>query len=177
MLTLVLGGARSGKSHYAQSLCPEGAIYIATAIVGDDIEMQRRVARHRQERPAGWETIQEGELVPEAVRDSNPRHVPVIVDCITVWIANLLDKYKDLAVEHREETILAAVDLLAAVAKSRTVIAVSNEVGNGVVPENSIAREFRDIHGLANQHLARAAARVVFLIAGIPLDVSFKRKG
>ncbi len=176
MLTLVLGGARSGKSRYAQSLAGIApVVYVATARAGDDPEMHARIARHRAARPATWETVEEPRDVVRVVAHAQPEDALVIVDCVTVWLANLLWEYRQLTDSVVEEAVLAAVDGLAASARGRDVIAVSNEVGSGIVPEHAVGRLFRDLQGFANQRLAQAAVRVVLLVAGVPLTLKDMR--
>jgi len=176
MLTLVLGGARSGKSRYAQSLCAgEAAVYVATAATTDDPEMLQRIQRHRRERPETWTTIEEPEAVPSAVLGARPADAPVVVDCVTVWLSNLLWKHRDRPVDDRERAVLQAAAELAAAGRTRRVIAVSNEVGGGTVPDHPVGRTFRDVQGLVNQLLAREAGRVVVVIAGLPMVLKGKR--
>ena len=168
MLTLVLGGARSGKSRYAQSLAAaagEPVLFVATALPNDP-EMAARIARHRRDRPAHWRTLEAPLDVVAAARSSE---AAVLVDCVTLWISNLLFEHRRLERASRETRILGEVELLAAALREREAFAVSNEVGEGIVPENPTAREFRDLQGQANQILAREASRVVLLVAGIPL--------
>jgi adenosylcobinamide kinase/adenosylcobinamide-phosphate guanylyltransferase len=170
MLTLVLGGARSGKSRYAQTLCNgRRTVYLATARAAGDPEMERRIDRHRRDRPASWTTVEEPEDVASAVVHARPADAPVIVDCITVWISNLLWKHRDATVPDQQRAVLRAAQELADAGRPRTVIAVSNEVGGGTVPDHPVARTFRDVHGLANQLLAREAGRVVLVVAGLPV--------
>jgi adenosylcobinamide kinase/adenosylcobinamide-phosphate guanylyltransferase len=170
MLTLVLGGARSGKSRYAQTLCNgRPTVYLATARAAGDPEMERRIDRHRRDRPASWTTVEEPEDVASAVVHARPADAPVIVDCITVWISNLLWKHRDATVPDQQRAVLRAAQELADAGRPRTVIAVSNEVGEGTVPDHPVARTFRDVHGLANQLLAREAGRVVLVVAGLPV--------
>jgi adenosylcobinamide kinase/adenosylcobinamide-phosphate guanylyltransferase len=170
VLTLILGGARSGKSRYAQRICGQGpTIYVATARVGGDPEMDTRIARHRAERPRGWVTIEEALHVGQAVREAVPANAPVVVDCVTVWLANLLEEYSGLGAGEQEQLILEAVAQLPETARYREVIAVSNEVGSGIVPERALGRVFRDLQGLANQLLAREAGRVFLMVSGLPL--------
>jgi adenosylcobinamide kinase/adenosylcobinamide-phosphate guanylyltransferase len=170
MLTLVLGGARSGKSRYAQALCDgRPAVYVATARAAGDPELQERIDRHRRDRPASWTTVEEPEDVASAVVHARPADAPLIVDCVTVWISNLLWKHRDATAQDQEEAVLRAAQELADAGRIRTVVAVSNEVGGGTVPDHSVARTFRDVHGLANQLLAREAGRVVLVVAGLPV--------
>lgn len=170
MLTLVLGGARSGKSRYAQALCDgRPAVYVATARAAGDLELQERIDRHRRDRPASWTTVEEPEDVASAVVHAPPADAPVIVDCVTVWISNLLWKHRDATAQDQERAVLRAAQELADAGRIRTVVAVSNEVGGGTVPDHPVARTFRDVHGLANQILAREAGRVVLVVAGLPV--------
>jgi adenosylcobinamide kinase/adenosylcobinamide-phosphate guanylyltransferase len=170
MLTLVLGGARSGKSSYAQSLVANRrAIYVATARRGGDREMHARITRHRGDRPEHWITIEEPIEVPSVVRRAEPFDAPVIVECVTLWLSNLFERESRTPVRRQQELLLAAIRQLAAAAHEREVIAVSNEVGGGIVPTTRVGRRFRDLQGWANQILARDAAVVVMVIAGLPL--------
>jgi len=179
MLTLILGGARSGKSRYAQSLCRSSAqvIYLATARADEqasDQEMRERIARHRADRPADWQTLEEPLDLPRAVREA-PVEAVLLIDCVTLWISNLMWELKASAAQ--EEEILARIDDLVASTRQRAenalaageVILVSNEVGSGLVPEHQLGRAFRDLQGFANQRLAQAADRVIFIVAGLPL--------
>lgn len=174
MLTLILGGARSGKSRYAQALCQAAShvSYIATARChAPDEEMARRIARHRADRPPTWVTVEEPLEVARAVREAQPADALVLVDCVTVWLANLGWEHRTLVDGEPERLILERVDELARTARGREVIAVSNEVGSGIVPDNPLGRSFRDLQGLANQLLAREAGRVFLVVAGLPLTI------
>jgi len=171
MLTLIIGGARSGKSRYAQALCKDAdkVVYVATApAVDTDDEMLGRIARHRAERPVHWRTIEESLDLARVVREVAPDSV-LLVDCVTLWLSNLAWEYRALTDDKRENIILERVVEFAEETREREVVAVSNEVGSGIVPDNPIARSFRDVQGLANQTLARYAARVILLVAGLPL--------
>lgn len=161
-VVLVLGGARSGKSRFAESLVHQPAHYVATAQAFDD-EMRERIAAHKVQRGAGWVTHEEpfdlvGELSKLGADDF------ILVDCLTLWLTNLL-----LAERDCESEIQKLVNYLRT-ATSRIVI-VSNEVGLGIVPDNKLARRFRDIQGIANQRVAEVALNVVFMVAGLPLTV------
>jgi len=184
MLTLVLGGARSGKSSYAQSLCASSSrvTYIATARTGDgadDAEMRERIARHRADRPAEWQTVEEPLDLSRAVLET-PVEAALLIDCATLWISNLMWEFREKPGAGQEKLILAEVDGLIEAVRRRAekaiatgaageVVIVSNDVGGGVVPERPVARAFRDLQGFANQRLAQAADTVVFIIAGLPL--------
>ena len=162
-VTLVLGGARSGKSRYAEGLSATFGhkIYIATAEPRDE-EMQARIAQHKARRGEGWRTIEAPlDLVP-ALRAITSGFV--LVDCITLWLSNLLLRDRDLAAE--VEALCRTLD-----ATTARVVLVSNEVGLGIVPDNALARRFRDEHGLANQRLAEVADDVFFVAAGLPLTL------
>jgi adenosylcobinamide kinase/adenosylcobinamide-phosphate guanylyltransferase len=164
-LTLVLGGARSGKSRHAEGLItalPPPWTYVATA-ESLDAEMAERIALHRAGRSAGWETI-EAPLALAAALQSVPPARPVLIDCLTLWLSNLILAERDIATE---------IGLLEAALMPRQapVVAVANEVGLGIVPDNALARRFRDEAGRLNQRLAAQARRVIFMVAGLPLAV------
>lgn len=172
MLTLVLGGARSGKSRFAHSLCASDAVnVIATARDDGSDEWRQRIARHRAERPATWKTVEAPLDVCAAIARAGDDEA-VLVDCATVWISNLFWEWRDAEREERERRVLDAVDALIGCARrTATTIVVSNEVGSGVVPADELAREFRDVHGRVNQRLAAGAATVVLITAGLPLTL------
>lgn len=160
-LTLVLGGARSGKSGYAEELIrSRGAetLYIATAEPNDD-EMRRRIAQHRARRGAGWSTIEAPLELPQALRLASR---PALVDCLTLWLSNLF---------FHEHDVEAACEALGAALRGLDVpvVLVTNELGLGLVPETAVGRAFRDRAGLLNQEVATLADRVVFVAAGLPL--------
>jgi adenosylcobinamide kinase / adenosylcobinamide-phosphate guanylyltransferase len=174
MLTLILGGARSGKSRYSQALVNKSrrVVYIATALItDDDEEMQTRILRHRADRPAEWVTVEEPYEVANAVKKSASFNTTLLIDCVTVWLSNLAWKYREMNDDARMQKILEKVSDLALVSQGHEVIAVSNEVGGGIVPDNRVARSFRDLHGSANQLLAAEAAHVIIVIAGLPLTL------
>ena len=160
-LTLVLGGARSGKSRLAEALLaahPPPWLYLATA-QAFDAEMRARIATHVARRPPGWTTIETPHDLPAAL-DAYPR-APVLVDCLTLWLSNLLLLGRDLDA--------ASGDLLRALARPAPTVLVSNEVGLGIVPDNALARAFRDAAGLLNQRVAAQADHVALVAAGLPL--------
>jgi len=161
---LVLGGARSGKSRLAQSRAETLAgdlVYVATA-QALDAEMNERISRHRQDRGPRWRTVEEPLDLPGAIaRHAGPDCV-VLVDCLTLWLSNLMLAGRDCDV--------AAQMLVRAMADAPgTLILVANEVGLGIVPDNPLARRFRDAAGWLNQTIAEAAGEVVFVAAGLPL--------
>jgi adenosylcobinamide kinase/adenosylcobinamide-phosphate guanylyltransferase len=161
--TLVLGGARSGKSRYAQSLIsaqPPPWIYIATA-EARDAEMAARIEKHRAQRGNGWQTIAEPHDLPAAL-SSAPPSAPVLVDCLTLWLSNRMLANADL--DREIDALEAALDV-----RPGPIVLVANEVGYGIVPDNSIGRRFRDLQGALNQRLAAGADRVVLVVAGLPL--------
>lgn len=129
--------------------------------------MTRRIEKHRAERPEHWETVEAPLGVVDAVRASEG--AILVVDCITIWLSNLCYRHRALRPEAREQRVLGEVSAFVEAASDREVIAVSNEVGSGIVPESAVAREFRDLQGLANQKLAEAAEHVVLMVAGLPL--------
>ena len=161
---LALGGARSGKSAYAEALVEESAlepIYIATAEAGDR-EMAERIAHHRARRGPAWRTIEEPQRLEAAlVAHAGPGRA-VLVDCLTLWLSNLTLAGADLEGRSRElcDTVARLPGL---------VVLVSNEVGLGLVPDTALGRGFRDAQGRLNQAVARVASRVVFVAAGLPL--------
>lgn len=161
---LVLGGARSGKSRFAQARAeslPGPPVYIATAEAWDD-EMRDRIARHRADRGGQWATVDAPLDLPEAITmRSGSGHV-LLVDCLTLWATNLLLAERDAE---------AATDALCAAVAGFDghLILVANEVGLGIVPDNALSRRFRDVAGVMNQRVAAAAGEVVFVAAGLPL--------
>lgn len=162
--TLVLGGARSGKSALAERLMLRSArtlVYLATATPGDD-EMQTRIAHHRARRGDGWRTVEEPlELTPTLARESVANEA-VLVDCLTLWLSNIMHAGREIEVEtqHLAEWLRHA---------QNPVVLVSNEIGLGLVPETPLGRRFRDAQGRLNQVIAAAVANVVFVAAGLPL--------
>jgi adenosylcobinamide kinase / adenosylcobinamide-phosphate guanylyltransferase len=173
-LILLLGGARAGKSSYALQLAHfrearDGVCFIATA-QGLDEDMSARIARHREERPSHWQTIEEPYRIDQALRNASEAAV-VIVDCLTLFVSNWLLRCED---EHECEQTVRRItrDFLEVVNSQRqTVICVSNEAGLGVVPETRMGRIFRDVLGRVNQDFAMAADEVYLLVAGLPLRI------
>jgi adenosylcobinamide kinase/adenosylcobinamide-phosphate guanylyltransferase len=168
-LVLVLGGARSGKSRFAQELAQERGervLFVATAAPGDE-EMKRRIALHRQGRPTRWRTVEALTGAGEAILHEAGDAQVVVVDCLTLLLSNLWVG----AEEPLEERVLAEVEGLVTAARelSAPVIVVANEVGLGLVPPHPAGRAYRDLLGLANQRLAQQADEVYFLMAGLPL--------
>jgi adenosylcobinamide kinase/adenosylcobinamide-phosphate guanylyltransferase len=164
---LVLGGARSGKSRHAQALAeamtPQGC-FIATAQAWDE-EMRDRIARHVADRDARWTTVEAPLALPEAIREHGRADRVVLVDCLTLWLTNLLLGEADLTAA--SEALVAALDDAAG-----PVVLVSNEVGFGIVPDNALARRFRDAQGTLNQRLARVCDATDLVVAGLSLRLS-----
>jgi adenosylcobinamide kinase/adenosylcobinamide-phosphate guanylyltransferase len=162
-VTLVLGGARSGKSRHAEALVTAAAAgtYIATAEAGD-AEMAARITAHRERRGPFWHTVEEPLDLAGAIRRHAEPARPVLVDCLTLWLSNLMGTGRVLA--HESETLCAALREAAG-----PVVLVANEVGLGLVPETPLGREFRDAAGRLNQDIAALADCVVFVAAGLPL--------
>ncbi|MBV9863694.1 MAG: bifunctional adenosylcobinamide kinase/adenosylcobinamide-phosphate guanylyltransferase [Alphaproteobacteria bacterium] len=163
-VTLILGGARSGKSRYAECLAEAAApagTYCATAEAGD-AEMAARIAAHRARRGPFWRTVEAPLAVPQTIAMEARRHRPLLVECLTLWLSNLLLADRDIAAE---------TDALCRELRrvEGPVILVANEVGLGLVPETPLGRRFRDEAGHLNQEVAAVADRVVFIAAGLPL--------
>jgi len=167
MLILILGGARAGKSTFALRLAKQHAgqgsvTFIATAQAFDD-EMKQRIARHREERPAHWKTIEEPYQLDDALIKASNSDV-ALIDCLTLFVSNWLLRDEDSRLQEVSESFLATVQ-----SRTQTVIVVSNEVGLGLVPETPLGRTFRDSLGRVNQQFAEEADEVYLLVAGLPL--------
>jgi adenosylcobinamide kinase/adenosylcobinamide-phosphate guanylyltransferase len=161
-IVLLLGGARSGKSRIAQARAealPGELVYIATG-AALDAEMAERIARHRADRGPRWRTVEAPIDLPDAIRPEGGR--VLLVDCLTLWLSNLMLGEHDIPAA--SDRLLAALD-----AASSTVLLVANEVGMGIVPENALARRFRDEAGRLNQRVAAAAHEVLLVAAGLAL--------
>jgi adenosylcobinamide kinase/adenosylcobinamide-phosphate guanylyltransferase len=169
--TLILGGARSGKSTYALTEANrlKGArAFLATAEALDD-EMALRVERHKRERGPAWDTFEEPVAIAEVLNDISERYSIIVVDCLTLWVSNLMHagKQPDVAFE----------TLLSALGRGRgQVYLVSNEVGMGIVPDSALARDYRDTLGTLNRMIAQAADRVVLMVAGLPMELKSGRQ-
>lgn len=167
---LITGGARSGKSRLAEELAGRFApplLYVATGSAGDG-EMSERIARHRERRGAEWVTVEEPLDLLRPLTDAGERYGAVLVDCVTFWVMNLLFHYGE-----KPAPMLAAARELAAALPFLTapLILVTSEVGMGIVPENRLARLFRDVAGEVNEILAAAADEVYVSISGLPLKL------
>ncbi len=163
-ITLILGGARAGKSRFAEEAAEAaggGLVYIATAEAGD-AEMVERIRHHRARRDERWRTIEEPlDLADRLATEARPGRA-VLVDCLTLWLSNVMLAGRDL-----EQETAKLLNVLASAAGP--VVLVANEVGLGIVPDNALARAFRDAAGRLNQEVAALASRVVFVAAGLPL--------
>jgi adenosylcobinamide kinase / adenosylcobinamide-phosphate guanylyltransferase len=163
-LTLVLGGARSGKSRYAESLVmalPSPWLYVATAEARDS-EMAERVAVHQGRRGPNWTTVETPRDIAGALAAN--ANTPALVDCLTLWLSNVLlaDADVDAEIEHLDGALAHA---------AAPIVLVANEVGSGIVPNNALGRRFRDLQGLLNQRIAARADRVFLVVAGLPLTL------
>jgi adenosylcobinamide kinase / adenosylcobinamide-phosphate guanylyltransferase len=163
-VTLVLGGARSGKSSFAERITvvhPRGCVYVATAGIGDE-EMAERVRKHRARREAHWRTIEAPLGLAPVIVAETEQGAAVLVDCLTLWLSNLMAAKRDP--DKEAEALIRALGQAGG-----PVVFVSNEVGLGIVPDNALARAFRDHAGRLNQRLADVANTVFFVAAGLPL--------
>ena len=166
--TFITGGTRSGKSAFAQSLAEQRSgplLYVATAGIGD-AEMAERVARHREARGERWQTLEEPLRLADRLPEAAKGHCAILLDCVTLWLSNLFFHCGE-----RPEPVLAEVERFIAVLPAVDVplLLVSNELGSGIVPENRLAREFRDLAGEVNRRLAAAADEAWLVVAGLPL--------
>ncbi len=171
-LFFITGGARSGKSDFALKLAEliKGKrLYIATAEALDD-EMTERIKKHKKERGNNWDTFEEPIKIADVIK-RNKRYDVILLDCLTLWISNLM--HKKAGVRGQGPGVRKAIkELITACKKPKAnIIIVSNEVGLGIVPDNKLARQFRDIAGMANQKIAEAADEVYFMVSGIPMRV------
>jgi adenosylcobinamide kinase/adenosylcobinamide-phosphate guanylyltransferase len=165
---LVGGGARSGKSSFAERWVKQrhaAAIYIATAEAGDE-EMRARIERHRADRGSFWQTIEEPHALTDALREQQAQNQCVLVDCLTLWLSNLL-LHPDHDADRETETLAPLLQDWT----GPDLVLVTNEVGCGIVPDNALAREFRDLAGRLNQRVAEAADEVYWTVFGQPLRI------
>lgn len=163
-ITLVLGGARSGKSSFAEQLMhayPRGCVYLATAEILDH-EMAERVRQHQARRAERWRTVETPLAIAETIVAETEQGAAVLVDCLTLWLSNLMAAGRDPAAE--VEAVVRALGQAGG-----PVVFVANEVGLGIVPDNALARAFRDHAGRLNQRIAEVANSVFFVAAGLPL--------
>ena len=168
-VTLVLGGARSGKSRYAQELAStfQRVVYIATAR-RVDAEMRAKIAHHRRERPSTWKTIEVSTGLDRALREEGSQADVLLVDCLTLYMANIMGRKSGGRSKVRD-----LIQLLCEAVRdvNASVVIVSNEVGCGVVPPYRSGRDYRDFLGELNQQIAKVADRVILMVAGLPLTV------
>lgn len=176
-VTLVLGGARSGKSTHAEKLvtgtlhggAPRPAVYVATAEAGD-VEMATRIMAHRARRGTAWSTLEEPLKLAETLEAAGTRGQPILVDCLTLWLSNLMHAGADL--DEAADDLVRALDDCPV-----PVVMVSNEVGLGIVPETPLGRSFRDAQGRLNMRMAARADRVILMAAGLPLTMKDRPVG
>ena len=166
---LILGGARSGKSSYAVKLAKKlkkPAAFIATA-ASLDREMKKRIKLHKASRPRTWKLVEEGRDVGLALSKLDDKYKIILIDCLGFWISNLLESnLKDKQIEIEIKKLISSIE-----ETNVNIILVSNEVGAGIVPDNPLARRFRDLLGLANQMIAKKADQVILMQAGIALNI------
>ena len=178
--TLIIGGARSGKSHFAQELALKSAqpvLFVATAEAGDE-EMRQRIEEHQKARPATWETLEVSTHIGSRIRQKIGKSQTVIVDCITLLVNNVFNQYNDPSSESIdspliEKAVIAEIDELVDCINQvkADFIIVTNEVGLGLVPADKMSRLYRDLLGRANQVLAQRADEVLLMVAGMPVPV------
>lgn len=179
-MTLITGGARSGKSHFAQELALkacEPVLFVATATAGDD-EMRQRIEKHRKARPATWSTFEATTRIGSQISKNIDKSPTVIIDCITLLINNIFCQYSDPDGEQIdapliEKEVMAEIDELVRCLDQidANFIIVTNEVGLGLVPANKMGRLYRDLLGKANQILAQHADEIYLMVTGIPLKI------
>ena len=175
-LTLITGGARSGKSSFAENLAKQGnrVLFVATAEALDE-DMARRIAAHQSSRPAEWDTLEEPRNLADAIRDTirhdAPEYDTVVVDCLTMWVSNLLLFYEG-KFDAEARIISAATDMLEVCdASPARWVFVTNEVGLGIVPSSSLGRAYRDALGRVNSLMASRADKVYLMAAGLALEL------
>lgn len=172
-IIFILGGARCGKSSYAVNLAKrlsKKVAFIATATPLDK-EMNERIKLHRLSRPKHWKIVEESRDVASAISQLKKRYEVILIDCLGLLITNLLvDGLNDKEIEKRTKLLNSSIPKL----KSITIV-VSNEVGSGIVPDNPLARRFRDLLGMANQNLAKKADQVILMQSGIPIIIKGER--
>ncbi len=170
MIIFLTGGTRSGKSDFAQDMAEKlkgNRFFLATAQAFDE-EMRHRIQKHREQRGNRWDTVEEPIYLGRVLRAAAGSYNTILVDCLTLWMSNLLMKYSD-----KEEKLLEIIDdfFLSIKEINGTLIVVSNEVGMGIVPDNKLARDYRDHLGILNKRMAGIADEVYALLSGIPLKI------
>jgi adenosylcobinamide kinase/adenosylcobinamide-phosphate guanylyltransferase len=170
IVTLVLGGVRSGKSRYAQQIAEraERVTFVATAERRDDAEMHAKIERHRADRPKSWTTIEEPLQLAQAIHQAGKDSEVILIDCLTLFASNLLEVCGDNTAQ-----LQSHIDALCSALRTApcSIILVSNEVGSGVVPAYELGRKFRDLVGEINQRVASASDSVLLMVAGIPFPL------
>jgi adenosylcobinamide kinase/adenosylcobinamide-phosphate guanylyltransferase len=164
-LAFISGGAKSGKSRFAQNLAeslPSPRLYVATGEALDE-EMEARIARHQQERGSEWQTREEPLALAQVLREANGCYGVILVDCLTIWLSNLVTR-KEAELEGEKQHLMGVLQTM-----TTPVILVSNEVGWGIVPVNPLARRFRDLAGVLHQEIAVLADAAVLVVSGLPL--------
>jgi adenosylcobinamide kinase/adenosylcobinamide-phosphate guanylyltransferase len=165
-VTLVLGGARSGKSRYAQQLAAQSqcVVFVATAKASDD-EMHAKIERHKEDRPKDWLTVEEPLELPKVLAEHEDSCDVIVIDCLTIFVANLMEaEGENSAINRRIEALCEALQAVRC-----NIVMVSNEVGSGVHPVSALGRAYQDLLGEINQKMARIADDVVLMVAGLPL--------
>jgi len=170
-LIFITGGARSGKSAFALKLAESihgKRLYLATAEALDN-EMLQRIKRHKKERGNNWKTIEEPLKIADVIK-KNMGYDVILLDCLTIWLSNLIANYGLLITNLDSQIAKHIISLVSACKKTKAnIIVVSNEVGLGIVPDNPLARRFRDIAGISNQKMAEAADEVYFVVSGVEM--------
>ena len=173
-IVFILGGARSGKSSYAIKLAKglrKKTAFIATCVLHDS-EMKKRIELHKKSRPRHWKLIEEGRNIGSCLANLKNEYEIILIDCLGLWISNLLsDNLTDRGIEKEIARLSKSISRL-----NVNILVVSNEVGGGIVPDNLLARRFRDLLGQANQTMAKIADEVIFMHSGIPLTIKGERK-
>lgn len=177
-IVLITGGARSGKSKFAENYVAgtgKDIAYIATSQIFDD-EMAYRVKLHRQRRPANWQTFEAPFNAHEAIKEAFKQHDTILFDCLTLYLSNYLcqEEAQSLSLDDLSDNVsMLMKELISAVRSvtNKTCVFVTNEVGAGIVPENELARKYRDLAGLCNQQIAKTADEVYLVVSGIPLQI------
>ena len=172
MLSLVIGGARGGKSRFALSLGASARrpLYLATATAEDE-EMVARIQRHRSERDARWTTLEESLEIGAAIERQTPEHDFILLDCLTLWLSNFAWTRRECSEQQIHSAAIAEIARVAAASAPSHVVLVTNEVGCGLVPESKVSRSFRDLQGWVNQEAARLADSVFLVTAGIAIPI------
>ncbi len=172
MITLVIGGARSGKSRFAQSLAApfQKVAFIATCRA-EDAEMAERIAQHQVQRPVHWATVEAPVEIAEAVLQNAPHYEVLLLDCLTIWLSNYCYEHRELSRADLQSSAMGELERVVSASAGTHLVMVTNEVGCGLVPESPVGRLFRDVHGWINQEAARAADWVYQTVAGIPVAI------